>query len=131
MPKVYIKALVELENAMNETIAKQKVTPKKMNATSARGLNAVKQKIKKLTKDHQTEVDQYRADPMDYLFSDDEDDIEGESDDDDQSYGSLEDRFHELEEEVATLVADVHDLALYTKLNVTGFMKILKKHDVR
>ncbi|KAL1673389.1 VTC domain-containing protein [Schizophyllum commune] len=61
--------------------------------------------------------------------SDDEDDIEGESDDDDQSYGSLEDRFHELEEEVATLVADVHDLALYTKLNVTGFMKILKKHD--
>ena len=59
---------------MNETIAKQKVTPKKMNATSARGLNAVKQKIKKLTKDHQTEVDQYRADPMDYLFSDDEDD---------------------------------------------------------
>ena len=63
--------------------------------------------------------------------SDDEDDIEGESDDDDQSYGSLEDRFHELEEEVATLVADVHDLALYTKLNVTGFMKILKKHDVR
>ena len=63
--------------------------------------------------------------------SDDEDDIAGESDDDDQSYGSLEDRFHELEEEVATLVADVHDLALYTKLNVTGFMKILKKHDVR
>ena len=58
--------------------------------------------------------------------SDDEDDIEGESDDDDQSYGSLEDRFHELEEEVATLVADVHDLALYTKLNITGFMKILK-----
>ncbi|TFY73868.1 hypothetical protein EWM64_g10144, partial [Hericium alpestre] len=36
-----------------------------------------------------------------------------------------------LEEEVATLVADVHDLALYTKLNITGFMKILKKHDKR
>ncbi|TRM64292.1 VTC domain-containing protein [Schizophyllum amplum] len=60
--------------------------------------------------------------------SDDEDDIQG-SDDDDDSFGSLDDRFHELEEEVATLVADVHDLALYTKLNVTGFMKILKKHD--
>jgi SPX domain protein involved in polyphosphate accumulation len=27
---------------------------------------------------------------------------------------------------VATLVADVHDLALFTKLNITGFMKILK-----
>ncbi|KAL1737621.1 SPX domain-containing protein, partial [Schizophyllum fasciatum] len=61
--------------------------------------------------------------------SDDEDDIDGDDDDDDESYGSLEDRFHVLEEEVATLVADVHDLALYTKLNVTGFMKILKKHD--
>ncbi len=39
---------------------------------------------------------------------------------------ALEDRFMALEEEVATLVADVHDLALYTKLNITGFMKILK-----
>jgi SPX domain protein involved in polyphosphate accumulation len=34
-----------------------------------------------------------------------------------------------LEEEVANLVADVHDLALYTKLNITGFMKILKVRD--
>lgn len=102
MPKVYIKALVELENAMNETIAKQKVTPKKMNATSARGLNAVKQKIKKLTKDHQTEVDQYRADPMDYLFSDDEDDepapkpkkakaevLEGPDEEDDEGFATV------------------------------------------
>jgi SPX domain protein involved in polyphosphate accumulation len=38
----------------------------------------------------------------------------------------LEERFHGLEEDVAILVADVHDLALYTKLNITGFMKILK-----
>jgi SPX domain protein involved in polyphosphate accumulation len=54
----------------------------------------------------------------------------GSDDDDDDNYdeslASLEDRFHALEEEVATLVADVHDLALYTKLNITGFMKILK-----
>lgn len=44
----------------------------------------------------------------------------------DESYDSLEESFHALEEKVATLVADVHDLALYTKLNITGFMKILK-----
>ncbi|KAI0784297.1 SPX-domain-containing protein [Abortiporus biennis] len=53
-------------------------------------------------------------------------------DDDDEelhSLDALEDQFMALEEEVATLVADVHDLALYTKLNFTGFMKILKKHD--
>ncbi|KAG6900596.1 hypothetical protein C0993_007819 [Termitomyces sp. T159_Od127] len=51
------------------------------------------------------------------------------SDDEGESYDELEYHFHELEEEVANLVADVHDLALYTKLNITGFMKILKKHD--
>ncbi|KAJ6624040.1 VTC domain-containing protein [Mycena sp. CBHHK59/15] len=61
-------------------------------------------------------------------------DDESDSDDDvssagDESFDALEDRFHGLEEEVANLVADVHDLALYTKLNITGFMKILKKHD--
>lgn len=43
-----------------------------------------------------------------------------------ESFDALEERFHGLEEEVANLVADVHDLALYTKLNITGFMKILK-----
>jgi SPX domain protein involved in polyphosphate accumulation len=64
--------------------------------------------------------------------SDDED----EDEDDDSTYGhddssdpDTAEAFAALEEEVATLVADVHDLALYTKLNITGFMKILKKHD--
>lgn len=56
--------------------------------------------------------------------SDDDGDLE-----DADSYEEFEDLFHSLEEEVATLVADVHDLALYTKLNITGFLKILKKHD--
>ncbi|KAJ7158525.1 VTC domain-containing protein [Mycena filopes] len=61
-------------------------------------------------------------------------DDESDSDEDISSMGAesldaLEERFHGLEEEVANLVADVHDLALYTKLNITGFMKILKKHD--
>lgn len=51
---------------------------------------------------------------------------DGAGEDSDESYDALEARFHGLEEEVAILVADVHDLALYTKLNVTGFMKILK-----
>lgn len=54
--------------------------------------------------------------------SDDDDDLEEGGD----SYDDLEDLFHDLEVEVATLVADVHDLALYTKLNITGFLKILK-----
>jgi translation initiation factor 3 subunit C len=71
-PKIYIKALVELEDFMNETISKQKVTPKKMNATNARGLNAVKQKIKKATKDYQTQVDAFKADEDEFMKSDEE-----------------------------------------------------------
>jgi hypothetical protein len=59
--------------------------------------------------------------------SDDED----EDDDSAMSVGGIEERFRELEEEVSVLVADVHDLALFTKLNFTGFVKIVKKHDVR
>ncbi|KZT07719.1 SPX-domain-containing protein [Laetiporus sulphureus 93-53] len=61
----------------------------------------------------------------------DDDDDEDDTDEGSEamSVDALEDQFLALEEEVATLVADVHDLALYTKLNITGFMKILKKHD--
>jgi translation initiation factor 3 subunit C len=64
--------LVELEDFMNETIAKQKVTPKKMNATNARGLNAVKQKVKKVTKDYQSQVDEFKADEDEFMKSDEE-----------------------------------------------------------
>lgn len=67
--------------------------------------------------------------------SDDDDDDEDDQDQDDVnsdlSIDAIEERFRELEEEVAILVADVHDLALFTKLNFTGFIKIVKKHDVR
>ena len=57
---------------------------------------------------------------------DDDDDDSVAHGDDENSLDEIEEQFHLLEEEVANLVADVHDLALYTKLNVTGFMKILK-----
>lgn len=67
-------------------------------------------------------LDSYGPDPG----SDDDESDDGRHSSSGASYDALEDRFHGLEEEVATLVADVHDLALYTKLNITGFMKILK-----
>ncbi|KAG0248205.1 vacuolar transporter chaperone [Mortierella polycephala] len=34
-----------------------------------------------------------------------------------------------LEEELQHIIADVHDLAKFTRLNYTGFLKIIKKHD--
>jgi len=71
-PKPYIKCIAELEDFMNETLAKQKVTPKKMNATNARGLNAVKQRIKKGNKDYQDQIDAFRKDSDGFMESDEE-----------------------------------------------------------
>lgn len=74
-PKLYIKAVAELEDFTNDTVAKQKVNPKKMNATNARGLNAVKQRIKKTTKDYQKDIDAYRADNEAFMESDVEEEV--------------------------------------------------------
>jgi hypothetical protein len=75
-----------------------------------------------------TENQQQEEYPHDDGSDDGLTDDEGDSD---ESFDALEDRFHGLEEEVAILVADVHDLALHTKLNITGFMKILKVISLR
>ena len=75
MPKIYIKTIADLEDFMNEAIAKQKVSAKKMNATNAKGLNAMKQKMKRNNKDYTTEIDKYREDKGDYMMSDEEEEI--------------------------------------------------------
>ena len=62
VPKMYIQAIADLETTMNETLEKQKVTPKKMNAINTRGLNAVRQKIRKNNKDYAKDIEAYRAD---------------------------------------------------------------------
>jgi translation initiation factor 3 subunit C len=71
-PKIYIKTIAELEDFMNESIAKQKVSSRKMNATNARGLNAVKQRIKKNNKDYQKDIDAYNADKDGFMESEEE-----------------------------------------------------------
>lgn len=53
---------------------------------------------------------------------DDDDDLHGDSDS--NSTGPIEEQFHRLEEEVATLVADVHDLALYTKVCLIEIVQV-------
>lgn len=70
VPKVYIKAVADLETTMLETVEKQKVTPKKMNAINTRGLNAVRQKIRKVNKDYQADIDAYRADKEGFMKED-------------------------------------------------------------
>ncbi|ODV95050.1 hypothetical protein PACTADRAFT_34789 [Pachysolen tannophilus NRRL Y-2460] len=41
----------------------------------------------------------------------------------------FEQDFEDLEEELSDIIADVHDLAKFSRLNYIGFQKILKKHD--
>lgn len=74
-PKIYIKTISDLEDLMNETIAKQKVSIKKMNATNAKGLNAMKQKIKRNNKDFTTEIEKYREDKGEYMMSDEDEEV--------------------------------------------------------
>jgi hypothetical protein len=47
---------VSLEGALNLAIAKEKESKKKMNASNARALNGMKQKVKKTVKDFEKEV---------------------------------------------------------------------------
>lgn len=71
-PKPYVKCIAELEDYMNESIAKQKVTPKKMSKQNAQGLNAVKQKIKKTNKEYQSQIEEYKEDKDGYLWESEE-----------------------------------------------------------
>ena len=48
---------------------------------------------------------------------------DGEKDED------LEQSFFLLQEDLSDVIADVHDLDKFTRLNYTGFYKIIKKHD--
>lgn len=75
IPKNYIKTISDLEDFMNETIAKQKVSTKKMNATNAKGLNAMKQKIKRNNREYTAEIEKYRDDKFEYLISDEEEEV--------------------------------------------------------
>ena len=59
-PKIYIKTVADLEDFVNETVAKQKTSAKKMNASNSKGFNAVKQRIKKNNKEYAGLIDKYR-----------------------------------------------------------------------
>lgn len=61
VPPFFLKTLLSLESAVNTAQAKDKDSKKKMNANNARALTAVKQKLKKITKEFETEVKRYQA----------------------------------------------------------------------
>ncbi|KAJ0422625.1 eukaryotic translation initiation factor 3 subunit EifCc [Aspergillus carlsbadensis] len=72
VPRIYVKTVADLEDFVNETVTKQKSSNKKMNASNAKGFNAIKQKIKKNNKDYATQVEKYRANKDAYLDEEEE-----------------------------------------------------------
>ncbi|KAJ7783033.1 eukaryotic translation initiation factor 3 subunit 8 N-terminus-domain-containing protein [Mycena metata] len=63
IPPFYVRTLISLENSVNNALAKEKEAKKKTNATNAKALTAMKQKIKKSVKEYEVDVNKYNADP--------------------------------------------------------------------
>jgi translation initiation factor 3 subunit C len=59
VPPFYIRTLISLEVALNAALAKEKEAKKKMNASNARALTAMKQKVRKTVKEYEKEIRQY------------------------------------------------------------------------
>ncbi|GAB1200252.1 eukaryotic translation initiation factor 3 subunit C [Aspergillus pseudonomiae] len=67
VPRIYVKAVADLEDFVNEAVTKQKSSKKSMNASNSRGFNAVKQRIKKNNKEYATHIEKYRKDKDGYM----------------------------------------------------------------
>ncbi|KAI9455352.1 eukaryotic translation initiation factor 3 subunit 8 N-terminus-domain-containing protein [Lactarius psammicola] len=63
IPPFYIRTLISLETGLNAALAKEKEAKKKMNASNARALTAMKQKVRKTVKEFEKEIKQYNDDP--------------------------------------------------------------------
>ncbi|KAG5643610.1 hypothetical protein DXG03_000618 [Asterophora parasitica] len=63
VPPFYIQTLVSLEGSINTATAKEKEAKKKMNATNAKALTAVKQKVKKALKEYEVALKRFQEDP--------------------------------------------------------------------
>ncbi|KAJ3753601.1 eukaryotic translation initiation factor 3 subunit 8 N-terminus-domain-containing protein [Lentinula raphanica] len=63
IPPFYLKTLISLETSVASAIAKEKEAKKKMNATNAKALNSMKQKVRKAFREHAEDIVKYQADP--------------------------------------------------------------------
>ncbi|EKM54372.1 uncharacterized protein PHACADRAFT_258172 [Phanerochaete carnosa HHB-10118-sp] len=63
VPPFFIRTLVNLESSLNAAVSKEKEAKKKMNASNARALTAMKQKVKKVLKEFEIETKKFQEDP--------------------------------------------------------------------
>jgi translation initiation factor 3 subunit C len=72
-PKIYIKMIADLEDLITETHQKQKVSTKKMNASNTKGLNAMRQKIRKNNAAYTTQIQKYQEDKDEFMEESEDD----------------------------------------------------------
>ncbi|KAH6572401.1 hypothetical protein BASA50_003241 [Batrachochytrium salamandrivorans] len=64
VPRFFVRSLVQLDDYIKDSLL-SKENAKKMNATAAKALNAMKQKIKKVTKAYESNIEKFREAPID------------------------------------------------------------------
>lgn len=62
LPPLFVSSVIDLESSISSAAAKEKEGGKKMNASNAKALNGMKQKVRKTLREYETAVESYKKD---------------------------------------------------------------------